>query len=287
MSISHHIVSGILTKEGTTTFLQGNQGKRHFDGKNIWEGYLTHWEGESVCGRALEQKDYETNLPIIILWPECEKPKTPFVELYYNERLVKYWASGLGHCAINVNGNIFNFSHLLNENEVISKEEYFFRPALGEFAPSPRNGRFEVLEDGKIFYDKFGRNFMRTIHVCRVEGLDTDKLLNIFKRELSIIKSTKPNKRKPEKYADFNFFTRSCSTIIRDGFNETGYTEIKAVFPRDLFVNAAYYFSRAKKLSVRIFKMPQLTVKEAPKSALSPLLNFMNFTRAKQLYYEN
>ena len=43
--------------------------------------------------------------------------------------------------AVNVNGAIFNFSHKINENEVMRNEEYFFRPALGEFAPHPVTGR--------------------------------------------------------------------------------------------------------------------------------------------------
>ena len=99
-----------------------------------------------------------------------------FLNLYYNERLVKYTASSLGHNAINIGGDIFNFSHLMNENEIMEKEEYFYRPALGEFAPSPNNGLFEILEDGRVFYDKFGRNFMRTIHRIRIFGLDTEKI---------------------------------------------------------------------------------------------------------------
>ena len=66
--------------------------------------------------RELEQYDYENN-----------------------ERLTKYFVSYLGHTAVNVNGSIFNFSHLMNENEIMGKEEYFYRPALSEFAPSPNN----------------------------------------------------------------------------------------------------------------------------------------------------
>ena len=69
---------------------------------------------------------------------------------------------------------------LMNENEIITEEEFFYRPALGEFAPSPNNGKYEILEDGTPYYDKFGRNFMRTIHVLRIEGIDVEKLGNIY-----------------------------------------------------------------------------------------------------------
>jgi len=249
--------------------------------------YLDHWKDQSVCGRLLPQRDYEDNLPIVIIWPNVPETETPFVELYYNERLVKYWASSLGHNAINVNGQIFNYSHLLNENEIISAEEYFFRPAVGEFAPSPNNNAFEVLEDGRVHYDKFGRNFMRTIHVVRVEGLDTNHLSQVYCRELEVIHSTKPNPKSPEKYPDFNHFTRSCSTIIRDGLNEIGLKKIKGIFPLDLFVNSAHHFLKTEGLSTRIYKKSQLKVAEAPPSAMTPLLNFRNRLKQKQLPYEN
>ena len=287
MNLSNQIFNGILTREGDSSFLLGVDGEKYFESENIWEGYLLHWKGKPVCGRILPQKDYENELPIVILWPDNPDKGIPFVELYYNERLVKYWMSLIGHNAINVNGEIFNFSHLLNENEIMSVEEYFFRPALGEFAPSPNNAKFEKLDDGRIYYDKFGRNFMRMIHVVRIEGLDTKKLSNIYCRELNVIKSTKPNPKKPEKYADFNLFTRSCSTIIRDGLHEIGHEKIKGIFPRDLFVNTAYYFNGVKELNTRVYKMPQLTVKEAPPSALSPLFNLRNRKKVKQSNYKN
>ncbi len=175
----------------------------------------------------------------------------------------------------------------MNENEIISAEEYFFRPAVGEFAPSPNNSAFEILEDGRAYYDKFGRNFMRTIHVVRVEGLDTNRLSQVYCRELDVIHSTKPNPKDSEKYPDFNLFTRSCSTIIRDGLNEIGLKKIKGIFPLDLFVNAAHCFLKTEGLSTRIYKKPQLKVPEAPPSVMTPLLNFRNRLKQKQLSYEN
>ena len=51
---------------------------------------LLHWKEKPVCGRILPQKDYENKLPIVILWPDIPDTGIPFVELYYNERLVKH-----------------------------------------------------------------------------------------------------------------------------------------------------------------------------------------------------
>jgi hypothetical protein len=208
------------------------------------------------------------------------------MELYYNERLVKYWASSFGHNAINVAGRIYNFSHLLNENEVMTPEEYFYRPALGEFAPSPNNGRFEILPNGQVYYDKFGRSFMRSIHVLRVEGIDVQKLSNIFQNELDRIHSAPVNPRKPEKYSEFNFFNRSCTTIIRDGLIKYGFSGIKGVLPRDFFVSAAARLLSLRwdqSLEVRLFIIPQLKVPEAPYSQVTPLFNPLNRFKFRQL----
>lgn len=54
-----------------------------------------------------------------VMWPDEPVPDESVVELYFNEHLVKYPVSFLGHLAVNVNGTIFNFSHLMNENEMI------------------------------------------------------------------------------------------------------------------------------------------------------------------------
>jgi len=277
------MVTGILTQDNNTSFILDESGDRHFEDRIIWSGYLTHWSGEKIHARELEQHDYENNEPIIILWPIESSLNEPFVDLYYNERLTKYFVSFLGHTAINVNGSIFNFSHLMNENEIMEKEEYFFRPALGEFAPSPNNGLFEILEDGRVFYDKFGRNFMRTIHRIRIFGLDTEKMMAVLKKSLDIILNTTPNPKEPDKYKDFNIVSNNCATIIRDVFNQCGFPEIKGRFPRDLFVNTAYHLFCHPELNVQYTKLPQLFVPEAPMSRLSPLLNFWNYFRKNEL----
>jgi len=277
------MVTGILIQDNIESFILDESGDRHFEDRIIWDGYLAHWSGVKVHARELEQHDYKNNEPIIIIWPVESSSTEPFVDLYYNERLTKYFVSFLGHTAVNVNGSIFNFSHLMNENEIMEKEEYFYRPALGEFAPSPNNGLFEILEDGRVFYDKFGRNFMRTIHRIRIFGLDTEKMMATLKQSLYVILHTPPNPKEPEKYKDFSIVSNNCATIIRDVFNQCGFPEIKGRFPRDLFVNTTYHLFWHPELDVQYAKLPQLFVPEAPMSMVSPLLNFRNYFRKNEL----
>jgi len=278
---------GTLRVKGTTTYLEMDSGEKIFENEKIWDGYIKHWENTPVKARRLAQLDYEDDKPIIIMWPDEPKPKIPFVHIYYNERLVKYFDSTLGHLAINVNGKIFNFAKKINENEVITKEEYFYRPALGEFAPSPNTGKQEISVNGKSYFDKFGRNFMRGIHVLHLEGIDTDKLYKILMKELDIIHNTPPKPDDSENYPDFHVIKRSCTSIVRNGLTEYGFTKIKGVVPRDFFINAAYYFQKETDLTVRLYMMPQLIVSECPPSKATFLLNIKNWFRAKKLNYEN
>ncbi len=277
------MIQGVLTQENNQSFILDKDGNRHFGDRTIWDGYLTHWEGQSVFARELPQKDYEKNEPIIILWPEEKEPYEPFVDLYYNERLIKYFVSILGHTAINVNGSIFNFSHLLNENEIMAKEEYFYRPALGEFAPSPNNGVFEILEDGRIFYDKFGRNFMRTIHRIRVFGLETEQFMSELNQSLETILNTPPHPKDPEKYRDFSIHSNNCATVIRDAFKRCGFPKVSGRFPRDLFISAAHALFKDNGLNTTYTVLPQLHVPEAQPSRLSPLVNLRNYFRLQEL----
>lgn len=260
-------------------FLLGEEGSKYLENVMLWNGYIRHWRGQKVCARRLPQRDYETGRPIIIMWPDEPRIDEPFTELYFNERLVKYPISFLGHLAVNVSGEIFNFSHLINENEVMKHEEYFYRPALGEFAPDPVSGKDNLSDPQKPYYDKFGRLFMRTVHVLRITGLDTQKFARYFHHKLEIIRSTKPDPKKPGHYADFNLFTNSCSTIIRDGFQKLEFRKIRGIFPRDLFVNISYFFLKQTdhpsiKASCRT--LHQHHVPEAPPSAMPLLLNPLN-----------
>ena len=280
------IIRGILRHSESGTFVESSSGEPFFKDRLIWDGYTTHWADKPVFARELPQKDYTREEPIIIMWPDEPKPSEPVVDLYYNERLVKYRTSTFGHNAISVNGEIFNFSHLLNENEVITQEEYFYRPALGEFGPSPKSGKFEMNVDGRDYYDKFGRNFMRTIHVLRLTGLDTDRLAGIYHRELETIHATPVNPKHPEEYKDFHFKNRSCATIIKDGIIEYGIENISGYLPRDFFVSTIYAALLSKDklgIGIELITMPQMIVPEAAPSAMTPLFNPMNRIKLKKL----
>ncbi|MCX6875505.1 MAG: hypothetical protein NTW21_17110 [Verrucomicrobia bacterium] len=277
---------GVLTEADGRCFLHGDEREHFLEDEAIWDGYRCHWLGRRVCARYLPQCDYETGKPIVIIRPDLPPSAHESVELYYNERLVKYPASRLGHLAINVNGEIFNFSHLMYENEILTEEEYLHRPAMGEFAPDPLTGRANVSRSGRPYYDRFGRVFMRTIHVLRIEGLEMGRLAAIFRRELATIRGTPVDPQRPEKYRDFHHLRRNCATIIRDGLQEYGFPSIRGCLPRDLFVNAAYCFMVTKKnpgLQAELYKKAQLKVKEAPFSKLSPILNPRNRCRASRL----
>jgi len=278
--------SGILTEKDGKVFLIRDDGERLLEEEFIWGGYLLHFLGRGVRARFLEQRDYERCRPIVVLWPDEKGRNEPFVEIYYSERLRKYKVSILGHIAININGEIFNFSHLMNENEVITHEEYFYRPALGEFAPHPKTGRFNLDDHDKPYYDKFGRRFMRTTHVLRIEGVNTQILHDYFHDRHRKIFDTPANPRRPQQYRDFSIFTNNCATIIRDGLREYGFKKIKGIFPRDLFVNTAYHFLELNKkggINVKLFRIKQLKVPEADYSALTPLMNPLNRIKLRSL----
>jgi len=276
---------GLLVREGPEIFLRNSEGEKFFSEFSIWEGYWKHWRGTMLCGRILPEADYTTGKNIVLLWPERERYSGPFVELYYNERLVKYTMSILGHLAINVNGFIFNFSHLLNECEIMTEEEYFYRPALGRFSPSP-DGFFDTSDPERPYLDKFGRQFMRTIHTARITGKETAGLESILRRKLKEIYDTPVDPAKPEYYRDFSKFTNSCTTIVRDSLRAWGFSGIKGVFPRELFINAVWEFqksSRRGELTLSVFKRDQLMVDEAPASSLTPIVNPVNFLKKRIL----
>jgi hypothetical protein len=285
---SEPVATGILKKENGQTFLRDERGNRRLEGEIIWDGYLAHWNGRQLNARHLSEGDYVTGSPIVLLWPLFEDPETkqPYIEIYYSERLVKYRGSRFGHSALNINGTVFNFSYRINENEMIPVEEYFYRPALGPFAPHPIAGRHL---DGpghgeRVYYDNFGRLFMRTIHVLRIEGasLDTKRLFELMKRELDTILQTPSDPEYPNIYKDFHFYKRNCTTLIRDGLREIGFKKMKGIAPRDFFINASYFFHMRGDdlgLSISHSRKKQLKVMEAPYSVPAPLINPINMIK--------
>lgn len=249
---------------------------------SVWNGYLRHWEGLMLNGTVLPERDYNTGREILLLWPDEPKPENYF-ELYYNERLVKYRMSFLGHLAINVNGRVYNFSHLINECEVMTEAEYLYRPALGRFAPSP-SGYFDISDPQRPFLDKFGRQFMRTIHTLRVTGTDNSKLESHLIRKMKEIHESPVDVKKPDYWSGFRTFSDNCTTAIRDALRGAGFTDINGVFPHDLFISAVWSIRKRgvqPGLSYSVFSKDQLKVDEAPCSALSPVINPIN--RIKRL----
>ena len=284
------IFKGVLTQEKGNTFLMGTGGRSLLASELIWSGYARNWIGRVVFARHLPQRDYEREDPIIIMWPHMTEAEAPCVDLYFNERLPKYRVSFFGHIAVNVDGEVFNFSHLLNENEVMTREEYFYRPALGEFAPPPETGRLDAGNADRPYYDKFGRLFMRTVHVLRIEGLKTGRLSTIYHNMLKTIHSAPSDPRRPGEYKDFNILTRNCATIIRDGLRRYGFSQIRGILPRELFVCAAYHFRKLEEegtLKTDLIKMKQLKVPEAPYGAEVPILNPINRIRQRKLRAHN
>lgn len=281
-------VSGFLRKEGERLFIEGENGRKFFDDENIWRGYADHWIDKKVLACRLRQNDYESGKPIVLIWPENilgeEKENVSakkYIEVYYNERLVKYRTSFLGHGAINVCGTVFNFAQKINENEKISPQEYFYRPSLGEFSPG-KNGGYDISDPVCPRFDKFGRRFMRTIHILRIEGdwVDVDGLDAFFSQKISVNRSLK-NPAREDEYANFSIFSDNCVTPIRDGLSACGFSGVKGIFPRDFFINCAKEFAltakKNKKTKVFYGIAPQLKVPEAQFSKMTPILNPANY----------
>ena len=268
-------MEGWLKKDETGVFAEDNDGKKLFTEERIWRGYIDHWLGKKVLVRELSQIDDKTGLPIVLVWcggvAEQNKNNTNYIEVYYNERLVKYWASFFGHIAVNIGGKVFNFSNKKSEDEILTPEEYFYRPALGEFAP----------KDDTV---KFGRRFGRSIHILRIEGknLNMEFLQKIFKKKINTVHNAPDNPSRPGYYKDFSFYSNSCVTMVRDGLREGGFADASGFLSRDFFVSCAKSFRKmAKKhnLSVSLRLMPQLMIPEAPPSKMTPLLNPLSYYR--------
>ena len=275
-------MEGWLKKDETGIFIEDNNGKKLFTGERIWGGYVAHWLNKKVLVRELSQSDPKTGLPIVLVWREggIERNKNQnYIEVYYNEKLVKYWASFFGHISINVGGSVFNFSNKLSENEILTPEEYFYRPILGDLAPA--ENKKDRAEKVTV---KFGRRFMRSIHILRIEGdsLEIELLRKIFRKKMDSIHNAPTDPSRPGFYKDFSFYSNSCVTIIRDGLREGGFADVSDFLSRDFFISCAKSFRKmAKKhnLSVSLRLMPQLMIPEAPPSKMTPLLNPLSYYR--------
>ncbi|HQO38973.1 MAG TPA: hypothetical protein PK986_00745 [Spirochaetota bacterium] len=279
------IYRGILTDHKGMVFLQEKSGRKIFSDTAVWSGYLKHWKSMELFGELLPEHDYLTGKRIALLWPVTPPVTEPFFELYFNERLPGYFYSYMGHTAINVNGETFNFSHLLNECEVMNEAEYFYRPALGKFSPAPGGG-YSIENPDQPHLDKFGRQFMRSIHAVRITGCNTVNLAAALHSALEKIHRTPENPRKPGVYSDFRIFTNSCTTVLRDTLRSSGFPGISGVFPREMFTSAVWNFIKLHEkgmLQLSVYTRPQLLVDEAPASAMTPVVNPLNLIRTLML----
>ena len=279
------VACGILGRDATTEYVETDEGRRIVMSEPVWDGYFSHWLGQRVRVYRLAQRDYQSGSKILLLAPDRPGPTGPYVELYYNECLPGYISSMLGHFAINVNGRVFSFSETLNENEEMSLDEFLYRPALGEFSGHPDKMTFNIDDPDRPYYEKFGRRFMRTIHVLRIEGLETAALAEILRSEIRTVHETPPDPRRPHKYKDFHYVHRSCTSIVRDALRESGLREVSGVVPRELFLNAAYQLTRPHRsgnVEVQASLMDQLKVPERSYSRPNSILNPVNRARFRQ-----
>jgi len=278
--------SGVLESVEGKTFITGSGGECFLEDDFIWPGYIKHWQGKKVVARYIPQRDYRSGAPIVLIRPDIPAPAQPFFELYFNERLVMYPASFFGHIAINVNNRVFNFSHMLNENEIITPGEYFYRPPLGEFSPAGGKQRVDFSDPDKPRFDKFGRRFMRSIYVFRVQGMQTHKLEEFLVSEMERIHRAPLNTKDPAKYNGFTLFTENCTTIIRSGLRSLGFPGITGFLPGDMFFSAVRHINKNNRQetgSVELFQMPQLKVEESPYSAIPLMFYPPNWIKVKQV----
>ncbi len=280
------IARGLLGRDADAVYIETDEDGRMFPSEPVWEGYLAHWLGRRVQVHRLSQRNYESGARILLLAPDVPASQPPYVALYYNERMTEYLSSLFGHLTINVDGRVFSFSQTLNENEEMTVEEFLYRPALGEFSAHPETLTFNVDDASRPYYDKFGRRFMRSIHVLCIEGLDTARLTGLLRTELAVIYQTPVDPRIPHMYRDFHLFRRSCTTIIRNALREVGLPEISGFLPQELFLNVAYHAAlpgRPSNLIARASRLDQLKVPEMAYSRPSPILNPVNRVRLARL----
>lgn len=280
------VVSGVLGRGAGAEYIQSDEGRRVTMSEPIWAGYFAHWLVRRKEKNLRTTAIVAFRKPVDAHAPDEPAPTQPYIDLYYNECLPGYLSSLFGHLAINVDGKVFSFSETLNENEEMSLEEFLYRPALGEFSGHPDTHTFNVDDPKRPYYEKFGRRFMRAIHALRIEGLDTARLTERLRMDVTMIQETPPNPRRPHKYRDFHFLHRSCTSIIRDALRNAGLREVSGILPRELFLNIAYQATRPNKrgfLSVRAFRLDQLKVPERAHSRPSPIMNPLNRLRMSRL----
>lgn len=263
------IIEGVLLKTEQGCGVRTEDGETFFTQDHIWSGYIKHFQNQKVYARALPQTDYKTGRPIVFLWPNELLPQTPYVEIYFNEPLAAYLGSFFGHAAVNVNGRAFNFARKKNENEELAREEYFYRPARGEFAPAPKGG-YDISDAKHPYYDKFGRRFMRKVYVLRITGLqtaDTDRLAGYYRQALTRI--LERSKNSGDENPDFRMFSNNCVAELQKGLSGWGLPPVHRWIPKTFFEDCAREFYRLapkRGWTISVQALPQLIVPEAKPS---------------------
>ena len=55
-------IKGILRRNDGHPFIEGEDGVKYFSNQRLWNGYLDHWNGQTVFARLLPEYDYEKNI---------------------------------------------------------------------------------------------------------------------------------------------------------------------------------------------------------------------------------
>lgn len=226
----------------------------------LWPGYA-RFAGTRVLVRPLPVHD--AGKPVLLVAPLGDAPPARSVELYLAERLPRHAMSRFGHVAAWAGGHVFNYSRTWRENEALDWAEFAWRPPLGDYGPER--------------HDYFGRRFMRTLHVLRIDGLDTVRVRASLQAVRERILARPPDPRDPEYAPWVNLAGRNCVALLRLALVEAGLPVFHGLTPRAFFVDAAWRLRRLAgrgvlRLSYR--RLPQVVVPECapslPASSWSP-----------------
>ena len=250
--------------------LVSGSGRTALDG--LWPGYRV-LSGSDVRLRWLRED--RAGARIALLAPAADCPPGPDrVEVYFLHRLREQLVSLFGHLAIAVRGRVWNFSAVLEENEAVSWDEYFYRPQTGPFVRHADG-------HGLARVDRYGRRFMRAADVLSLEGLPAERLADVLDGLLDEVRAA-AEKAQDGSSPAFSSWSRNCAGFIREALNESGVGSFSSHAPRDLFVELAWHFRKRGGATFR--RVPQLIVPGIlPSSSAVPLLRPANWCHALRL----
>lgn len=308
------IRQGVLTCEGGRPVLVSGRERMILPGP-FWEGWTAMLAREVVYFPAA---DLQPPCPVI-LPAEEQADSDDEVEILFLHRLRGQLASLFGHIAIVVRGRVWNFSAVLAENEVLTVDEFYWRPCLPPFLPE-EEGCLTVLEGvdpdsvsvrteggqqeettcpdnrsakkGGLRVDRYGRRFMRSLDRIKISGLSPAQLSNLEKSLTELMervyKAAPSSCRGESPY--FSAWKMNCAGFVREAFALAGLANFQSHFPRDLFIEIGWHFIRQARQagsSLRVKygqRIPQFPVPgiRASSSAV-PLLNPASWWRALRM----